>query len=137
VSEEGVPGLLTGLYAGVLALVYLALVYRVVARRQRYRVDIGDGGHADLARAIRTHGNFAEYVPFALLLLLIVELQGFGGYVIHLLGALLVLSRVAHIQGFGLHQGTSPGRAVGLLGTFVVILVAGILAVFGALGFRF
>ena len=37
--------------------------------RNRHKIGIGDGGDKALARKIRVHGNFVEYVPLGLLLM--------------------------------------------------------------------
>jgi uncharacterized protein len=44
----------------------------MMALRKQFKVLIGDAGHERLLRASRAHGNFAEYVPIALILLLLV-----------------------------------------------------------------
>ncbi len=63
----------TGFYAALLAIFYVVLAFAVVRQRMKLRVGLGDGQQPSLIKAIRIHGNFAEYVPFALLLLLLLE----------------------------------------------------------------
>ena len=63
----------TAVYAAVFGLVFVALSFRVIRIRQRLGVGLGDGEDPLLRRAIRVHGNFAEYVPFALLLVYFAE----------------------------------------------------------------
>ena len=89
-----------------------------------------------LARAIRTQGNFTEYVPLALLLILVLEVLGTRPIVLHGLGLALVLARLAHLQGFGLSKGTSGGRTIGAAGTFGVIIVASVLALLASYGVK-
>ena len=89
----------TALYAALLALLYAALSLRVVRLRVVLRQPLGDGGHAGLQRAVRVHGHFAEYVPLALLLLLLLELARLPALVLHGYGLLLLASRVAHAIG--------------------------------------
>ena len=62
------------LWSGLLGLLYLVLAGWVVRHRYRAKVGIGDGGDPALARAVRVHGNFAEYVPLTLVLLLLLVL---------------------------------------------------------------
>ena len=57
------------LYVGLCALVFVVLSARVIRGRNRRGVNLGHGGHADLETAMRVRGNFAEYVPLALLLI--------------------------------------------------------------------
>lgn len=114
---------ITALYAGLLAILYLVLAGRVVAQRRRARVGLGTGGDTALERAVRVHGNFAEYVPLFLVLLLLAELGGAAGTFLHALGAAFFLARIGHALGLGQSSGTSRGRFLGTLVSWVVILV--------------
>ena len=67
---------ITALYAGILALIVIALAINVTVHRVKLRVPLGDGGNAEMRRMIRLHGNAAEYIPLAMLLMLIYELNG-------------------------------------------------------------
>ncbi len=68
--------LVTPIYAAVLALVFVGLSVRTIRLRRRARIAVGDGGDPRLARAMRVHTNFAEYVPLALLLIYFAESAG-------------------------------------------------------------
>lgn len=116
------PPVISGLYAALSALIVLALAVNVIRLRQKHKVGIGDGGHQDLSRACRAHANATEYVPLALILLALVELNGGSATAVHAYGGLLVLARVGH--GFGLSRspGKSSGRFYGTLATWLVIL---------------
>lgn len=129
-------GQITALYAGLLGLAYVPLGWRVARMRFKYRVGIGDGGNKDLARAIRVHGNFGEYVPLALVLLLVVELLGSSAWAVHVLGIWLVVARIAHAQGLNSSVGTSPGRFSGIVLTWLQIVAASLVAIAGFLGVR-
>ena len=63
-------------YAAVLAFVYIVLSARVIQARRSAKVAIGTRGDVHLERIMRVHANFAEYVPFALLLATFIEMQG-------------------------------------------------------------
>jgi len=62
-------------YAAILMLMFVLLSIRVVQMRASAKIGIGTGNDPAMERRIRVHGNFAEYVPLALLLLLCMELQ--------------------------------------------------------------
>ena len=111
----------TGLYAGLCGLLFIWLSWLVIKQRQRAKVGLGDGGDPDLQRAIRVHANFIEDTPFALLLLLLVEMTTANALVVHAFGIALVVSRALHAQGLGATAGYSRGRYLGTLGTWVVI----------------
>jgi len=49
------------LYAGLLAILYLALTYAVIRNRYRLKLSLGDGGDNRINRYMRGHGNFIEY----------------------------------------------------------------------------
>ena len=49
----------TPVYAAVPGLIFLALSIRTISMRRRHRVAVGDGGNAELRRAMRVHANFA------------------------------------------------------------------------------
>jgi uncharacterized membrane protein YecN with MAPEG domain len=121
------------LYAGLLGLLLVILSLLVVRLRFRFRVGLGDGGQPALTRAIRVQGNFAEHVPLALLLVFAVEGLGYAAWVVHALGAALVVARLAHAQGLGRYEGESPGRFLGTVTTFSVLIVASGLCLFAAL----
>jgi len=55
--------------ASLHVLLYLVLSLRVVRRRQQARIGVGSGGDQAMALRMRVHGNFAEYVPLALVML--------------------------------------------------------------------
>jgi len=116
---------ITAFYAGLLGLLLLALSYLVARQRLRKKVSTGDGGHPALAGAIRAHGNFTEYVPLGLILILLTEVTGQGDLTTHLLGAGLVVGRLLHAYGLSTYpQGKSFGRMWGILLTWGVILAA-------------
>ncbi len=60
---------ITAFYASLLGICYLYLSFLVIGARRRHQVGIGDGGHEDLSRLTRAHGNFSEYVPITLIMI--------------------------------------------------------------------
>ncbi|MGB7299741.1 MAG: MAPEG family protein [Burkholderiaceae bacterium] len=56
----------TTLAAVVLGILRVVLSLNVIQLRRHHNVSLGDGGRASLARAIRAHGNSAEYLPIDL-----------------------------------------------------------------------
>jgi uncharacterized membrane protein YecN with MAPEG domain len=113
---------ITALYASLLAILYIVLSYRVAQRRIRFRVGLGTGQNAELEQAIRIHGNFAEYVPFALLLLAFFESGGGAAWMVHVAGAGLLLARGLHALGLTRSSGRSPGRFSGVVATWLIML---------------
>jgi uncharacterized membrane protein YecN with MAPEG domain len=128
---DEITNLITPLYAGLLGLLLIVLAYNVSRYRVGRKIAFGDGGHPGLQRAIRAHGNLAENAPMGLILLTAVEVQGYSAIVIHALGILLVAGRTLHGFGLARNAGTSVGRAGGILLTWLMILFASALAIFG------
>lgn len=111
-------------YAAALAVGYVILAFLVIRQRFKHRVGLGDGQQPELIKVVRIHGNFAEYVPFLLLLLLILELQGAALWQLHLIGALTLGGRVLHAIGLLKTSGTSAPRFIGMVSTFSALLIA-------------
>lgn len=116
--------MITGLYAGLLGLLLVYLIFRVAKRRLKYRVGLGDGGIPDLNQAIRVHGNFAETVPIILIIMLIMELSLSPPWLVHGFGVLLVTARIAHAQGISSSPNHSLGRKIGI-GLTLTLIIAG------------
>ena len=104
----------------ILALVYLWLATRVIGARRRTKIALG-GGESGLERAVRAHGNFAEYVPMALLLLLSAELAGASPWLLHGMGLVLTVARVVHARGISRTPEDFRWRVAGMSGTLGVI----------------
>lgn len=120
--------IVTPLYAGLLALFYFVLSLRVIKRRRGANVSLGDGGDQELQRRMRGHGNFAEYAPFGLLLIALLEIGGTTPFwLLHLLGLTLVVARVLHGIALSYTEQWFPGRFYGMILTFLVLVVAGVL----------
>jgi len=111
----------TPLYAGFLALLFLALSARVIRHRQTARISVGDNGDKALRKKMRVQANCAEYTPLGLLLLAFSELQGTPDWVLHLLGASLLLGRLAHAVGMGATPQRVELRVFGMLLTLLMV----------------
>ncbi len=112
-------------YCGLLGLLMAALSIRVPFRRFARQIAFGDGGDPVLATRIRVFGNFAEYVPFILLVLLALEWQGGSATFLHGAGIALLLARLLHavsLRSTGGDRRHSIGRAVAALATWLVLL---------------
>lgn len=117
-------------YAAALAVFYVVLAFLVIRQRFKLRIGLGDGQQPELVKVVRIHGNFAEYVPFLLLLLLILELQGAALWQLHLVGALTLGGRLCHAVGLLRSSGTSVPRFFGMISTFSALLLAAGLLLF-------
>jgi len=112
----------TPLYAAASGVMVVGMAAYISRLRGQLHVGIGDGGAKLLQRAIRVHGNFPEFVPLALLLLLLAEVQGAPPLVTHALGGSLMVARITHAVGLYRSSGTSPGRFFGTALTWTMIV---------------
>lgn len=117
----------TTLYASLLGIFLIVLSNQVSNQRRRAMVSLGTGDDAQLERAMRTQANFIEYVPFALILLLLLELEISTMWLLHVLGALLLLGRLLHAYGMYFPDGVVAGRFWGTGLTWLMILLSSLL----------
>jgi uncharacterized membrane protein YecN with MAPEG domain len=106
---------ITAAYAAVLALLVVVLGVNVTMHRVKLGVPIGDGGNAQMLRMIRLHGNAAEYIPLALVLMAIYEVNGGWHIALNIAGIALIAGRLMQtwdmwgndVAGFGRKGGQS------------------------------
>ena len=103
----------TPLYALPLGVIFLILWMRVSSMRSATGISFGDGGNLALLQRIRVHGNFIEWVPFVLILMMLAEGMGAPALYLHISGGLLLLGRIAHPFGLRADTAGHPLRYVG------------------------
>lgn len=115
------------LYAGVNILILLVLAVLVVSGRRKHKITLGDGGNDDFSRAVRAHGNAAEYIPAGIagvLFLALMDETVVPFWLLHAAGISLTLGRILH--GWGLHAGTlNFGRMFGMILTWLSYVLLG------------
>ncbi len=116
---------ITTLYAGILAILTVMLAAGVLKHRARTEISLLDGGDLELRRAMRVFGNFTEYVPIALVAILLLENSGVAAWAVHLAGGALVIGRLAHAQGLDAEKAATAGRFIGTVLTLLVLLGCG------------
>ena len=118
---------------GLLGLMYVALTLNVARLRGAKRVNLGDGGDPTLLKAIRTHGNFIEFVPLCLFLIYLLSIY-YGYRTVAGLSGLLVIARVLHAAGLLGYLGV--GRVAGAVLTTLILAISSILLALIGLGIR-
>jgi hypothetical protein len=126
--------MITAAYAGLLGLVFLVLTVRVVTRRGAVKASLGDGGDILLERRIRAHGNFIEFVPLGLILMILLEMQSVSIWIVHFVGVCLLVGRVIHAVNISRENESLAGRIVGMLLTMTSLGVASIFALLRGFG---
>lgn len=114
--------------AGAAALLNVWLGWRVGQRRLSEKVSIGDGGNEALTCRMRAHANFAEYTPFVLILIGLIELAEGTTAWLWAVGALYILARIAHAIGMD-RPTPNPFRMAGIIVTMLTLAGLGIYAV--------
>lgn len=117
---------ITLLYAGIFGLFSLVLSFRAGGYRGKTGISIlfGDPVNKELAVRVRRHQNFLEYVPIVLILMAAIELNGGSSTLLYILGAALVVARIAHAMGLKHDDMGHIGRLIGAGGTALITLIA-------------
>ncbi|MEO1324671.1 MAG: MAPEG family protein [Pseudomonadota bacterium] len=111
----------SGVYIAINILMLVWFAMRVVARRFRGKISLGDGGSEDLARAIRVHGNASEYVPPMLIGLLALAFLDAPIWSLHALGIGFTLGRLMH--ALGMSGGPLISRQLGMVLTWTAMAI--------------
>jgi uncharacterized protein len=105
---------ITIVFTGILGIFFFALSLRTIAGRGKNKVSLGTGDSDDMLRRVRTHANFAEYVPLFLIILGLLEYQGVSDSVLYVFGVVVVIGRVLHFYGLYSPQTPSWARVYGM-----------------------
>ncbi|MBD8878203.1 MAPEG family protein [Roseibium polysiphoniae] len=124
---------ITPIYAGILALFYVFLSARVIGLRRRLWISVGDKGNQQLLRRQRVHGNFSEYAPMCLILMIGLELMLAPVWLVHGLGVMLLVGRVLHAYGIGREPESLTLRTIGMVLTFAVLIIGGLASIIQAI----
>lgn len=126
------------IYVGLNILILLVLAYLVVSGRRKHKIVLGTGDNAEFERAIRAHGNAAEYIPAGLVGIVLVALMEPAAptWLLHGAGISLTAGRILH--AFGLHAGPiNAGRLAGMVLTWAAFLLLGFGLLYAGLSQRF
>jgi uncharacterized protein len=115
---------ITALYAALLTLGFIVLAAIVSTKRGLAGISILHGDNLDLALWIRRHGNLAENLPLALILIGLCEANGLSVAWLHAMGFTLVLTRLSHVAGLTIDRPVAPLRIIGSAGTQLAMLGA-------------
>lgn len=119
--------LVSSIIVSVLTIIFVRLSLAVIGLRRKNKVGLGNGGHDDLERAIRAQGNFAEYVPFGVILLACLELNGAPWWLVAIPGIALIVGRLIHARGINTPPPDFSQRVLGMKLTFGTLITLAIL----------
>ncbi len=112
---------ITSIIASILTIIFIKLSFAVIGFRRKNKVSLGSGGHDDLERAIRAQGNFAEYVPFGIILIACLELNGAPWVLVAIPGITLIVGRLIHAKALNVSPPDFGKRVLGMKFTFATL----------------
>jgi uncharacterized protein len=124
--------------AGVLVILYFVLAINVSRLRGKTKTGIGTGDDPSgpLNKAVRAHGNAAEFVPIFVALFLYFSLSAPSGW-LRWVVVIVTVCRVCHALGMlmtsSFNAPPHPLRAIGAGGTYLGGLVLGFAVLLRAL----
>ena len=113
---------ITSVIASVLTIIFVRLSFAVIRLRRKNKVGLGSGGHEELERAIRAQGNFAEYVPFGIMLIACLEINGAPWWLVAVPGITLIAGRLIHAKGINVPPPDFSQRVLGMKFTFNTLI---------------
>ncbi|MGE0396297.1 MAG: MAPEG family protein [Kofleriaceae bacterium] len=119
------PPVITALYGALNALFNIFLANNVSTKRRVSKVGLGEGSDPAMLVAIRAHGNNAEFVPLAIIVMLLLEMCGADRAVLHVYGGLLFAARVSHWIGLP-RKAPNPFRFGGTAITWTLIVAGAV-----------
>ena len=122
---------------GVLVILYFALALNVSRQRGATKTGIGSGDDPSgpLNKAVRAHGNAAEYIPIFVALFLYLLQSGTGGW-LEWVAIIVTVCRVLQAMGMLMTRTFNapphPLRSIGMLGTYVGGFIFGVVLILRA-----
>jgi len=114
---------MVALYIAANAFIMLVLSMLVTRARVKTDTPIGDGGNPAMMGIMRAHENNTEYVPVPLVILIAVLMLGGTWIPIHIIGGTLTLGRILHGIGLSRHTGPSVLRLLGMVFTWLSMII--------------
>lgn len=124
--------------SAILVLLYFVLALHVSMTRGRTKTGVGSGNdpNGPLNKAVRAHGNAAEYTPIFVALFLYFLMSGAGGWITWVV-IIVTVSRVLHALGMlmtsDFNRPPHPLRGIGAMGTYLGGFALGIALLLRAL----
>ena len=113
----------TALFAALLGLWIVVLIFKVVGFRFHHTVILGDGGHEHGLRLIRGHANATETIPIFLIMLGLAEGLGSPAWLLYGLGAMFTTGRLMHGGHFLMARPVRATRFYGMILTVTATVV--------------
>jgi uncharacterized membrane protein YecN with MAPEG domain len=118
------------LWVGLHLILLLVLSVLVVRQRRSHGIALGDADIPQLTQAVRAFGNASEYVPAGLVAIAVLAMVGAPPAVVHAMGFILLVGRIAHAIGLSRSGGASLPRAAGVILTWLAYILGAVSLVF-------
>lgn len=119
---------ITTTYASILALMMVALAVWVTLGRAKTKIMFGDGGDEGMIKRTRAFGNFVEFIPMGIIVMMVVENASGMSVALHIMGVALIVGRILHTAGMNPANPLTVGRGVGAILTYAAIGVGALYA---------
>lgn len=111
----------------ILSLLFLFLSFQVIKQRKQHKILYRQSSELKLYNAAQSaHGNFVDYVPYCLVLLILLAMMKLNFVIFFILNGLLILGRILHAYGvLYQEQYEKPqfiARQIGMIFTFFTII---------------
>ncbi|MFO1071707.1 MAG: MAPEG family protein [Geminicoccaceae bacterium] len=120
--------MITTFFAVVMAGVYMAVAWYMIWLRKLSRKQQADWPLRWYDRCGHGRDHMAQYLPFALFLMFLIEQGGAPGWLLYLLGLLLMAGYALHLWGFAQYPGNYKTPSIG---TMLITLVYAICCLVG------
>lgn len=127
---------ISALYGGLLGLMAAVLALRIPSSRRRTSTSLGLGDDPELQTRVRVFGNFIEYAPLVLIMLVLLEARDSPTWALHTLGLAFLFARTIHTLGLSATDFRTwrfRGRFYGMIITFSVVIIQALWLVIGSL----
>jgi len=121
---------------GFIGLLVITTAVQCGRMRGKTKTLLGEGDDIMLLGAIRAHANLIEFAPIVIMLIGAAEYMQANANLVLSMGVVFVVARVCHAIGLinFPEREKNVWRAVGALGTILVLLVGSITVLLGAYG---
>lgn len=124
----------TTMTVGILGVLAVLLSINVIRHRGRSQISLDPTPDPGLHVAVRIFGNFTEYVPIALIVLAVAEINKTGTTILWVISGLIVVGRLIHIFGLKVDKPLTIARVVGILFSWVSIGLGSVMCLIAAFG---
>jgi len=125
----------TFITAGFIGLLMACTAIQTGRMRGKTKTLLGEGDDIHMLGAIRAHANLTEFAPIVLILIGAMEYMKANATLVMAMGVVFVIARVCHALGLNMYPDrTNALRAIGALGTMIVLITASITVLLKAYG---